>query len=205
MPFLNSFYSCAANKIMLNNFYQEFLKDNGYNIEEDYRGTCTVYRVANGDGRKIAKIANWKDEWGKDHVETEYGVLKSLEGLDGLPKPVCMYESQNPESFSAYPKYGREGFYILIREFIDGKTVAELGKKITDTKAQQFVENTVREVHKQGLVYLDIGERNTIISENGMPYIIDLGSCIHKDNISRNEMFDYLAHIDIDNLQHMFE
>ena len=106
---------------------------------------------------------------GRFLVWREAKAYRKLSGIKGVPK-----------------LYGTIDGLALILEKIPGRSLGKIKKGDILPKAFfDALENTVSQFHKMGIVHCDLKKAsNIILGEDGLPYIIDWGASIHKEEFN---------------------
>ena len=122
------------------------------------------------------------------HTNGENQVLKDHAGCDPLfaallGKLLTRREARallKLDSVAGVPRlFGQPGSRALYMEWLDGISVKEALAQETDwPKFLAAVENTLREIHAQGVAHCDLrGLSNILVGPDQTPYIIDFVSC----------------------------
>ena len=178
-------------------YYENVIEGYGFRtIKQLGPSSCYVYKTIdtnNGNQIRIVKIAEERiDSWGYEHIAKENSILIEANYITGVAKRVkCIYDDQ-----MSYAK-----FILLVKEFIEGKM---LEKSRIENKLQKKIENIVKELHKEGIANLEICSRNIIINKSKEPYLIDLGSCMLKEDLDKYEFKEYQKE-DLSDLEKMFD
>jgi len=140
------------------------------NIEKN--SPISVCEVTKQENVYILKYGKNTDSWVATHLPNEKRVLERAKECEGITHLVKDYNSFN-------------GYAALLKEYAEGNLLSDSGKGLS-TKLQSQLENTIRHLHKSGIVYLDIGSDNIIISnDRKKATIIDLGlACLKRDESS---------------------
>lgn len=188
--------------------FQPVLQSLGYKVVEKYEPTrCRVYKVYKDNTYLIAKAARKMQSISYEQVKREYELLRQLTHIKGIPKLVGFYLDIKAPISSVFLNmlrvlsFDRDKIIILIREFISGEELPP-DKKLT---AEQYniIQTMIAECHSEGFVGLDISRpRNIIITQDGFPYFIDLGTYTRKDEVSTDE-FKRLEKKDFDTLEYL--
>ncbi|MCB1874528.1 MAG: hypothetical protein KDH88_00980 [Chromatiales bacterium] len=94
----------------------------------------------------------------------EYTIYRMVDGLPGVPE--------------LGPRWGLRGYF---HEFIEGKTLHELGKdaKLPDDFFDRLGE-LIRAIHERRIFYMDLNKQgNIILGDDGKPWLIDYQICMH--------------------------
>ncbi|MDP2907233.1 MAG: serine/threonine-protein kinase [Nanoarchaeota archaeon] len=172
--------------------YEEFIKDLGYTIMEMLcPSSCNVYRIRDSD-YKVIKISNKNHIWAFDHILKEHEVLKRVKGVDGIAPLKNFYKKS----------YQKHKIIAVIKEYIKGEM---MGKKISDAKNQEILEQAVKVIHKEGYVMLDLWNGNIIIErKTEKPYIIDLGLAKSIKELPA-QLFEEYKKNDLEDLERLFD
>lgn len=161
-------------------------------IEVFSNSSTLVCLVKKENLKYILKLADYNSEksgfdWQFNHIEREKIVLDAARGVNGLTHLIKSYHNlANP----------------ILKEFFEGSSLSELGKKISETRLQKKVEGTVRNLHRLNFAGLDLGKRNIVLSpEEEDAQIIDIGGAYTKKEIGR-ERYEKLKNNDLKNLEY---
>lgn len=100
-------------------------------------------------------IASWL-------VRHEAKLLSKLEGIQGIPRLLDIVNG-----------------LALIIEYIPGKHIGKFKPGQLPENTYGRFEDLVKKIHSKFIVHLDLRQKkNILISEDGSPYIIDLGSAL---------------------------
>lgn len=103
---------------------------------------------------------------GRFLIWREARTYRKLSGIKGIPK-----------------LYGTIDGLALVLEKIPGKSLGKIKKgNILPKSFFDALENMVSQFHKIGVVHCDLKKANNIIlGKDGLPYIIDWGASIHRE------------------------
>jgi len=94
-------------------------------------------------------------------VRREYGILKHLEGVPGIPRAYAVLEKR-----------------ALLVEYIEGKTINKFKPgELPDTVFGRLTE-TVRAMHRRGVVHLDLRQKKNIVVAGDRPYLVDFANAL---------------------------
>ncbi len=94
-------------------------------------------------------------------VRREFGVLRHLEGIPGIPRAYAVVEKR-----------------ALLLEFVDGKTLGKFkAGELPDAVFDRLCE-TVRAMHRRGVVHLDLRQKKNIVVAGGRPYLVDFANAL---------------------------
>ena len=154
-----------------------------------------VYKVRDGQDLRVFKVGHNPLLRGPfKNLLRENKVLERVDGLEGVSHKIAFYDrygsllSPLKNLFLGY--FRRDRLRGLLKEYIKGKQLYD-GEKISGIKAQKFIEAIVRELHKQGIVNLQLLPQNVVITPATEPYIIDLGIAYFKDEISDKKFKEF--------------
>ncbi|MCD6569899.1 MAG: hypothetical protein J7L53_04265 [Deltaproteobacteria bacterium] len=89
-------------------------------------------------------------------------IYSKLNGLPGIPRLIT-----KPDPFT------------LIITYIEGENLRDTSK-IPDEQYFTKLAEIIEQIHKRGILHLDLrNRRNYIIDNKGLPYIVDFGSCVY--------------------------
>ena len=126
-----------------------------------------------------------KKSWGEILINNEYAILKKLEGITGIPKPIARTKN---------------GFVV---EYIQGTFLHKVKEGTLPYEIIQRLEKLIGEMHKRFVAHLDLAQRKNIIITNDFnPYIIDFANSLHirPKNLLSRQIFKYLCLIDYGSL-----
>lgn len=162
----------------------------GYKIIERYKPSrCRVYKVYMDNALYIAKAARKSDPLSYEQVNREHDILKKLSAIAGIPHLVSFYCDVTAPLQSIILNIlrgvgcKRDKIVVLIREYIHGNEKRPYSKL---SKAQyDIIKKLIERCHSEGIAGLDINRpRNIIISQHGIPYIIDLGTYKRENEVT---------------------
>lgn len=126
----------------------------------------------------------------------EFNLSKTI-GEDNIgPKTYHLY--------FAYDSHQNNICSIMIMEYLDGETLANYKKKVTDEIKNQL-SNQIEKLHKLNIIHQDLHMNNIMIVHKNKKicvYIIDLGVALIKNNIlnqKKNKNYLILNYIDNNN------
>ena len=94
-------------------------------------------------------------------VRREFDVLRLLEGIPGIPKAYAVVEKR-----------------AILLEFVEGKTLNKFkAGELPDRVFDRLCE-TVRAMHRRGVVHLDLRQKKNILVADGRPYVIDFANAL---------------------------
>ncbi len=119
--------------------------------------------------RKTSKEIN------QNHLKKEISIYDKLKGLEGIP--LCVHKAE----FVSQKGFKKLEFLIpyFPKKIEDLKDLPEATKECI----LQKLEEIIRSVHKKGVAHNDISLRNTLLSEDNKPYIIDFGQAVLKQHL----------------------
>lgn len=193
--------------------YDRLMGALGYDVVDKlWPSRLAVYELRKDGERFIAKLPSKRgDEEDTRQLIQEWRALRRGEGIEGIPKLIAFYDETNPR----FPKVTalarrsykldlvdqRRKLLIVIRNYLCGRVLKE-GDKIVGSEAQNFVYQTVRELHKREIARLDIKASNMIIDELDRPCFIDLGDSV-TNFASKKQFLDYCS-TDLANMRSFF-
>lgn len=122
-----------------------------------YGRSGNVYRATYGDQQVAIKYCGQEELF--DEIENEVRILKQLNETH------CAFV---PRLIHAYKK---NGMYVVVTEFIDGKHVPLEQVPFEDTPKY---EQALTAIHAHGILHGDLKDENFIISK-GKVYVLDFG------------------------------
>ena len=94
-------------------------------------------------------------------VRREFDILRHLQGIDGIPYAYKIVENR-----------------ALLMEFVDGKTIGKFRAGELPDPVFDRLCDTVRAMHRRGVVHLDLRQKKNIVVADGRPYLIDFANAI---------------------------
>lgn len=92
-------------------------------------------------------------------VRREYGILKHLEGIPGIPRVYKVVEKR-----------------ALLVEYVEGKTIGKFkAGELPDVVYERLCE-TVRAMHRRGVAHLDLRQKKNIVIAGERPYLVDFAN-----------------------------
>ncbi len=153
-------------------------------LKEDFFSINVLYRAESGK-RYVLKISDFRFLFGS--LLTPLAVLMSRREYK-----IYSMVADIPLVPELGPRLGIRGY---LHRFVEGKTLHELaqqegGRDLRDDFFDRL-GNTLREIHRRRIFYLDLNKQGNIIQgDDGAPYLIDFQICIHFKY--RNRLFDRL-------------
>lgn len=170
--------------------YRNLIKNLGFKtVSRLTPASCVVYQVKDMKRYRIIKFSAPSDKWTLRHILKENEALKRAQGIDGIVQRIEFYDQRKLCQLDS--PYG--DVVGLLKEYIPGKTLEQIKDSairlpkafITGSENQKMLESAVKELHQRGIAYLDLTPRNIIISQSKKPYIIDPGTAILKEEVSK--------------------
>jgi RIO-like serine/threonine protein kinase len=91
----------------------------------------------------------------------EFAVLRRLEGVPGIPRAYKVVEGR-----------------ALLMEYVEGKTIGKFRPgELPDAVFGRLAE-TVRAMHRRGVVHLDLRQKKNIVVAGDRPYLIDFANAL---------------------------
>ncbi|MEA3223022.1 MAG: hypothetical protein U9P49_07645 [Thermodesulfobacteriota bacterium] len=95
-------------------------------------------------------------------IAWEAYIYSKLNGVSGIPRLIA-----KPDPVS------------IIITYIKGENLRET-KEIPDRQYFTRLAGIIEQMHKRGVIHLDLrNRRNYVIDDEGLPYILDFGSCLY--------------------------
>lgn len=94
-------------------------------------------------------------------VRREFGILKHLEGIPGIPRAWRVVEGR-----------------ALLLEYVDGRTIGKFKSGDLPDSAYEKLCGTVRAMHQRGVVHLDLRQKKNIVVADGRPWLIDFANAL---------------------------
>ncbi len=113
-------------------------------------------------------------------IHKEWGIYSQLKGVQGVPQAIERIDR-----------------FAFAMEFVPGRPI-ERGE-ILPSSFFLHLEQVLREVHKRGVVHLDLRHKgNILVSEKGEPFLIDFNSSFYykEKGVFRRLLFPLLRWVD---------
>jgi RIO-like serine/threonine protein kinase len=94
-------------------------------------------------------------------VRREFDALKRLEGVPGIPAAYAILEKR-----------------AILLEFIEGKTLNKFAPGELPDRVFERLCETVRAMHRRGVVHLDLRQRKNILVDGDRPWVVDFANAI---------------------------
>ena len=94
-------------------------------------------------------------------VKREFGVLRHLEGIPGIPKAYAVVEKR-----------------ALLIEYIEGLTINKFKAGELPDRVYGRLVDIVHAVHARGVVHLDLRQRKNILIAGEQPWLIDFANAM---------------------------
>ena len=94
-------------------------------------------------------------------VRREYDVLKQLEGIPGIPEAYAIVEKR-----------------AILLEYVEGKTLNKFQAGELPDRVFERLSETVRAMHRRGVVHLDLRQRKNILVAGDRPWVIDFANAL---------------------------
>ena len=184
--------------------YRSFIENLGFEVvgfmgdPDDY--STFVYKSKEKEKKRVIKIAaEGKDrdlQWQFRHVVNENEILDRATNIPNIVRK-CSYHT------------GQQGGYTIaavVREFIYGRLLRDFPKvkRKLNSEQQMALENMIRTLHQEGMALFDIHARNIVVDRNDTPYLIDVGTALRRDKISKG-YFASRVRRDLIDLDALFE
>ena len=128
-----------------------------------YRPLVTV--IETEDGRKavvkdfLSCPAFWRWTYGRLLTGREVRAYKSLSGVPGVPEFL-----------------GRIDAYAFAVAWVPGLDLGKCRKGSLGPEVFDRLAATVAEMHRRGVLHLDLRQRRNVLVDNGLPHVIDFSS-----------------------------
>ncbi|MFN3485351.1 MAG: RIO1 family regulatory kinase/ATPase [Planctomycetota bacterium] len=91
----------------------------------------------------------------------EFAVLRHLEGIPGIPRAYAVLDGR-----------------ALLLEYIPGRTLSKFrAGELSDLVFERLCE-TVRAMHRRGVVHLDLRQKKNIVVAGDRPYLLDFANAL---------------------------
>ena len=174
--------------------YRDFIRFLGYAVLERLSpASCEVYKVEREGKLLVAKVGDqWYNGFTYKHVVREHEVLERARAIEGVPQE---------HFFRTYR--GAQDMALLIKEYLEGRTL-EMQNTFSETQKDDLISR-IRVFHNQGMADLDIHSsgRNVLITPEGKPRLIDLGSVQLESELPK-ESFSNLKAVDLRGAEYLY-
>ena len=94
-------------------------------------------------------------------VRREFSILRHLDGIPGIPRAYAIVEGR-----------------ALLVEYVEGKTIGKFRPgELPDAVFARLCE-TVRAMHRRGVVHLDLRQKKNIVVAGDRPYLVDFANAL---------------------------
>ncbi len=91
----------------------------------------------------------------------EHAILRHLEGIPGIPRAYKVVEGR-----------------ALLMEYVEGRTIGKFrAGELPDAVFERLAE-TVRAMHRRGVVHLDLRQKKNIVVSGDRPWIVDFANAL---------------------------
>ena len=94
-------------------------------------------------------------------VRREFDVLRHLEGIPGIPEAYAIVEKR-----------------AILLEYVEGKTLNKFQAGGLPDRVFERLCETVRAMHRRGVVHLDLRQRKNILVAGDRPWVIDFANAL---------------------------
>jgi RIO-like serine/threonine protein kinase len=94
-------------------------------------------------------------------VRREFEILRHLEGVPGIPRAYAVVEKR-----------------ALLLEYIEGKTINKFAPGDLPDAVFERLGETVRAMHRRGVVHLDLRQKKNIVIAGDRPYLLDFANAM---------------------------
>lgn len=166
-------------------------------LKEDFFSVNVLYSAASGS-RYVLKISGFGFILG--FLLVPFAILMSRREYR-----IYSMVADLPQVPELGQRFGIRGY---LHKFIEGKTLHELereGKKELPDDFFDTLKETIDELHRRRIFYMDLNKQgNIILGNDGLPYLIDYQVCI--DFKYRNRLFDKLFNLFIrEDIYHLYK
>jgi tRNA A-37 threonylcarbamoyl transferase component Bud32 len=94
-------------------------------------------------------------------VRREFEILRHLEGIEGIPRAFAVLEGR-----------------AVLLEYVEGKTIGKFRPRELADEVYRRLEETVRAMHRRGVVHLDLRQKKNIVISGDRPYLVDFANAL---------------------------
>jgi serine/threonine protein kinase len=184
--------------------------------KEDENHMQPITDVIDGDtiGKKY-KVEKEHDKGGMakiykvfDRLAKEYRAIKTVpnvlsydnEALERLRNEINHAQKiSHPNVIRVYDLFEDRGRYLLVMEYIDGKNLYQVLKERSDKRFKEYevikymiqVSKGLKEIHRRGIVHLDLKPKNIMLTKEGEIKILDFSISKMRDQLkdARSHLF----------------
>ena len=156
--------------------------------------TVLVFEVEKEGSVYVLKTSSSCFQWGVEHIKREAEILELAKDIEGITHLVRRYPDSDDYESS------------ILKEFFYGRSLALFHEKVKSSVAQARLEKAVCGLHSLGVMDLDIGPKNIVLSETeDDARIIDLGyGQIYKPDEIAKSAIDMMKLGDLRKLERLF-
>lgn len=135
-----------------------------------------------------------------DRLAKEYRAIKTVpnvlsydnEALERLRNEINNAQKiSHPNVIKVYDLFEDRGRYLLVMEYIDGKNLYQLLKDSRDKRLKEYevikymiqVSKGLKEIHRRGIVHLDLKPKNLMLAKEGEIKILDFSISKMRDQL----------------------
>jgi predicted Ser/Thr protein kinase len=149
---------------------RKFVEDNTIQYLRSANDTRPDIRVVKNDSQKLV-VKDFKESAhlfrsivGPILIRREYGALKKLDRVEGIPKVYCKLDR-----------------YAFVMEYIDGSSLENIQKGMVEDNFFDQLHTIIDEMHKRGVAHCDLRSKGNVVLSNGCnPYIVDFAASVFK-------------------------
>lgn len=135
-----------------------------------------------------------------DRLAKEYRAIKTVpnalsydtEALEHLRNEINNAQKiSHPNVIKVYDLFEDRGRYLLVMEYIDGKNLYQVLKNSSDKRLEEYeviqymiqVSKGLKEIHRRGIVHLDVKPKNLMLAKEGEIKILDFSISKMRDQL----------------------
>ena len=149
---------------------RKMVEENTTGYYRTAEGTRPDLRVVKVDGRTIVVKDFRRSDFlfrtivGPILIRREYGALRKLIGVRGIPQLVCKLDR-----------------YALAMEHIAGVSLEKVAVGTLNSDFYEELKTILHRTHDHGVAHCDLRSRgNVMLGDDGNPYVVDFAACVYR-------------------------
>lgn len=143
-----------------------------------------------------------------DRLTKEYRAIKTVpnvlsydkEALERLRNEINNAQKiSHPNVIKVYDLFEDRGRYLLVMEYIDGKNLYQVLKNRSDKRLTEYevvkymiqVSKGLKEIHRRGIVHLDLKPKNIMLAKEGEIKILDFSISKMRDQLLKARLHKF--------------